>query len=479
MANNIIWSEYQKNIFKDINEGIGNTIILARAGASKTTVLVEGVKYIPKKKKALFVAFNTRIAEELDERINKSYITVKTIHSFGCRMIMNKFGKIKIDPLKTENLIKNILTEMGYKKFEKEKYNILASLLKITNLCKGSLIDIPSKMDELIDRYDIETYDMDRDEFVKTVCKILKACKASIDCIDFSDMIWFPFVYGLSCPTFDLVFIDECQDLNAAQVHIALLACKKGGRVIACGDDKQVLYSFTGVEIDAIDRLKKRLNAKVLPLPISYRCAKSIVKEAQKIVPDIQSAPNAIEGMVKNIPESIFLSFVKPGDFILSRLNAPLIYYCMELIRKKIPANVAGRDVGNNLAWMIKKSEMKTVPSFLDWLEKWKQSEVKRLKEKNRDPILVLDKAECLVNLCRDAKDLDEVKSNIKELFKDNEDQKIVWLMSVHKAKGLEADRCFLLMDTFRDHTGDPSEVNIKYVAVSRAKDTLFKVIQS
>jgi superfamily I DNA/RNA helicase len=143
--------------------------------------------------------------------------------------------------------------------------------------------------------------------------------------------------------------------------------------VCAVGDNFQAIYSWAGADSESINNIQKRLNAKVLPLPISYRCAKNIVKLAQELVPDIQHAPLAKDGAVSYIKEKELLTSVAPGDFILSRINAPLIKYCLKLLKLGIPANIQGRDVGANLSFLIKKSKKKTVKSFLDWLSKWGQ----------------------------------------------------------------------------------------------------------
>jgi superfamily I DNA/RNA helicase len=100
---------------------------------------------------------------------------------------------------------------------------------------------------------------------------------------------------------------------------------------------------------------------------------------------------------------------------------------------------------------------------------------MKRLQEKNRDATIVLDKIECLENLCEDAKTLDDVKDNIKELFIDGDDSKRVILSSTHKAKGLERERVFMLNWTFRKN-GPQEEKNLIYVAQTRAKSNLFIV---
>lgn len=475
MKQKLIWSPYQTAIFSDIATGQGNTVVIARAGASKTSVLVEGVKYIPKRLKSLFVAFNRDIAIELNERIGKSYITTKTLHSVGFSTVKNHFGKMAFDPDKTNNIVSNILTTRGHKKFNKGKFDIASSLVKAVSLCKGTLIDTPSKIDILIDEFDIDTFDMGRDEFIGCICLALRKCKSEISCIDYSDMVYFPFVYGMKFEQYDRVFIDEAGDLNKAQLHIALNSCKNDGRILAVGDEKQVLYSFTGVEIDVLDTLVKRLNAKVLPLPISYRCPKSVIRLAQKIVPDIQAAPNAKEGSVKTVSEDVFLSLVRPGDFVLSRINSPLIYYCMELIRKGVRANIAGRDIGKGLAWLVRKSNTKTADEFLVWLEKWKKSEIKRLEDTGRDPILIVDKAGCLENLCKGSKDTEDILDKINELFSDAEDKDIVVLQTIHKSKGKEADRVFLLMNTLRKDNSQV-ELNVEYVAKTRTRDQLYLV---
>jgi hypothetical protein len=192
-------------------------------------------------------------------------------------------------------------------------------------------------------------------------------------------------------------------------------------------------------------------------------------------VPDIQSAPNAKEGRVETISDKDFLNKVKPGDFILSRINAPLIYHCLALLRMGVPANIAGKDVGANLTYMIKKSEAKTVVEFLAWLDGWKKSEIARLQAKHRDPILILDKAACLEALCENERSLENVKDNIKELFHDGDDSTRVICSSIHKSKGLERDRVFLLVNTLRREL-NTEENNICYVAWTRAKDMLFLV---
>lgn len=472
----IIWSNFQKSIFDNVQNDEGNLMVVARAGASKTSSIVESIKHIPKGKKVLLVSFNRKIAEELDNRISKSYCLCSTIHSCGVRAIKTRYPKIKIDPEKSSNLTNLYLKEQGFKQGEKLTAETSFALVRTLNLCKSTLKDTPTKIDEMLDQFDIETILLDRDDFIKAVIKLLRKCKEETSCIDYSDMIWWPNCYNIQPEQYDRVFIDETQDLSPAQINIAINSCKKDGRITAVGDDRQVVYSWAGAEIDVVSKITKRLNAKVLPLPISYRCPKSIIKLAQTIVPDIQAAPNAKEGAIHHITEDQMFEQVQPGDFILSRVNAPLIYHCLKLIRAGKSSNIQGRDIANGLLFLIKKSETKNLNEFKTWLDNWETSESKRLRDKGRDPILITDKAACLRNICADCKSLDEVSDKLKELFRDGDDDKDrIMLSTIHRSKGLERNRVFILEKTLRQGM-NIEEDNLCYIAWTRSKDQLFLV---
>jgi DNA helicase II / ATP-dependent DNA helicase PcrA len=167
----------------------------------------------------------------------------------------------------------------------------------------------------------------------------------------------------------------------------------------------------------------------------------------------------------------------------LSRTNAPLIKICMSFIRDGKRCNIRGRDIGKQLSTLIKKSKKKQIPAFLKWLEKWRDGEVEKLIAKGIKTDNVLDKYECLVNLCEDINSLEEVKERIDELFDDTDEKNIIICSTVHKAKGLERDEVFLLKWTCRgwfDNISDSEEangeINIAYVGSTRSKDKLFLV---
>jgi DNA helicase-2/ATP-dependent DNA helicase PcrA len=313
------------------------------------------------------------------------------------------------------------------------------------------------------------------------VMKIINACKKDTSRIDFDDMIWLPNVLGLKLRQFDMVFIDEAQDLNKAQIELALASVRPGGRIISVGDEHQAIYGFRGADSNAIQNIVDRMGSKRLPLSVTYRCAKSIVEMAQTIVPELQAAPGAEQGLVEEMSINQLENKVRPGDFVLSRVNAPLIKWCLALLKAKIPANIQGRDLGKSLTAMIKKSGAKDVDAFLSWLTEWETMEVERLCKAKRDSSVICDKADCLRTLSEGTRSLAEMKENIDDLFHDGDDHNRVILSSTHKAKGLERDRVFMLRDTYRngrkpDKGGGQEEDNLAYVAITRAKKELYLV---
>jgi DNA helicase-2/ATP-dependent DNA helicase PcrA len=462
------WSDYQKAIFKDIAQASDHTVVIARAGTGKTSTIVEGFKYLPRGKKTLMVAFNKSIAEELKQRA-PSYVDVMTLHSLGFRAIKQNFGNVVLENDKCKALVETIIGN------DYELWELNQSICKCVSLCKGFLFDTPKRIEELIEKFGIELFDLPMEKFIEHVIKALTLCKNSKLVVDFDDMIWFPFVYRLNVGKWDTVFVDEAQDLNAAQIAMVLSAIKPGGRIIAVGDPAQSIYQFRGADSEAIPNFINKLKAKTLPLSITYRCPKKVVKLAQEIVPDFESDENSPDGFVIDLESDDLLKTVKPGDFILSRTNAPLIRYCMALLKAGVPANIQGRDVGANLLYFIKKSKAKTINGFIDYVNKWRDMEVERLMSQKKATDICMDKAECLLSLCEGTLTIKDLKETIEKLFNDVDDTAKVILSTTHKAKGLERDRVFVLVNTYRKGNGG-EEDNLWYVAITRSKSELYLV---
>ena len=463
---NLQWSEFQKNIFRNVSAGIGNTAIIARAGSSKTTSLVEALRYVPKGKKILVAAFNKAIAEELKSRVS-ARVDAATLHSLGYRAIRQRFGEVVLDNKKCFNIVSELIGD--------DDYELNNEIVKTVSLCKASLTDAPNKILDLMDKYDIDPSPFERDKFAQIIVKVLGLCKKQTNIIDFDDMIYLPFVYNISIGKWDYVFLDEAQDMSFSQLVMTLSAAKQDGRIFVFLDDRQAIYGFRGADIESVREILDKLKPTTLSLPISYRCPKSTIELAQRIVPDIQAAPNAIEGNVDDISPEEMLKCVQIGDYIISRTNAPLVKYCLALLKRSIPANIQGRDIGSNLQWFVKKSKAKTIEKFLEYLEKWKQSEIKRLTVERKDLGVCIDKAETLSNLCEGCFSIKDLKDNIAKLFNDVENNGKVLLGTTHRLKGKQSNNVFLLRWTYRPGASE-QEDNCYYIGITRNLQKLYMV---
>lgn len=471
------WSNYQKSVFYDINKGKGHTLVLARAGSGKTTVLVESLKYVPKGKKILALAFNKIIQQELRKRA-PLHVQAYTFHSLGYQAVKHRFGEVAIDQFKAQNIVKEVVGD--------EDYDLVENICQAMTLCKCFLKDSPKDIENLIFKFGIDTCGIEFNKFISYVIQSLGKCKAMTKTIDFDDMCWFVFVHNLNVGKYDYVFVDEYQDLNRSQLVIAEKACNSNnGRLIFFGDDLQDLYSWRGSDASMVKGFLEDGLAKVLPLPISYRCPVKIIDMARQWATDIESAPTAADGNIEDVHFNELFNKVKPGNFILSRTNAPLIKICLKLIRQRVKATIKGKDIGGNLSYLIKKSKKKTIPAFLNWLEKWKEEELAKLEEKKINPSNLLDKYECLKELCDEYTNLTDVIQAIKDLFNDTDENNKVVLSSVHRAKGTETNDVFLLHWTFKvwfheemekEPGEENEEMNIAYVAITRAKKNLYLV---
>lgn len=469
-SSTVNWSEYQKAIFKEIAEGSGHIIVIARAGVGKTHTLVEGSRYLPKGSKALFCAFNKSIQEELKLKLKSTAVDCMTLHSLGFRGIRQRFGSVEVNERKCWNIVSEIIDD------PKHNYDLIESICKTVGFCKNTLTDTPTHIEELIYKYEIDTCEIEIGEFIKYVSSALRLNKEKTSEVDYNDMVWFPFIYHINLSAYSHVFIDEAHDLNKAQIELALSAIKKGGRIFTLCDPNQAIYSWRGADVSILDSLRKRLNAKEMSLPICYRCCKSVARKAKDIVPDILPYENNIEGEIIDINTSQLIKYINVGDYLVSRYNAPLIKYCLSFLKNHIPANILGRDISSNLLNMIKKSKKKTIPDFLKWLDKWEKTEKEKLLNKFPDANTdgIKDKADCLFALCEEANSIQEVKDNIDNLFTDKSECNIITLSSIHRIKGKESDNVFILADTL--NRSSQEELNIQYVAITRAKKKLYMV---
>ena len=465
-------------------------VVSAYAGTGKSTTILEGVKQTPRSLKVLIAAFSKLIEQEMVKKIGPgfSHVTVKTLHALGLRCV-NNYRRVKVQNSGSERA--DGLTEQVCGKLAPDAIKRLVSKLHT----KGR--DMAPHARKIGDLTAIAiTHDCTPDEtwqhteyagdYVER--KALEAMELASNIvtgqtIDYADMIFLPVRNRWMSPDFDRVVIDEAQDMTVAQLELAQGMLKPGGLMAVVGDRRQAIFAFRGADSRSMDRLKAELHADELTLSTTYRCGRAIVKVAQRFVPDYRAGDDNCDGTIDSIHSSKLVERAAPGDFILSRTNAPLVPTAMQLLRAGKRARVAGREIGAGLKSLVRKLRARNVEEFVIRVEGWSRREVERLtaqmtaatngrKSAIQSKIdTVADQADMLTSLSEGANDMAEIEARIDHLFSDVNGEGVITCSSVHRAKGLEAGRVFILADTLRENNEE--ELNIQYVAITRAIHTL------
>lgn len=487
-----------------------------------SSTIVKSLEYIPRKDTVLFLAFNKSVVEELKKKVS-SNVLVMTLHSLGYRILRNRHSSCEKPNFKKFDTIYDEIVEKAdkYKKFFSKTYNVTSFkfyLKTLVNLVKANNIDFTNEKEiiELMNFYDINVNKFNKDLTFKAIEIV---CKKSLDIekygVDFSDMIWIPIQREYK-DSYDYIFVDEAQDLNKSQMQLIRNVTGPKTRVILVGDKFQSILGFAGSNTSSIDDINKMFQTKQLPLSICYRCPKSHIKEAQKLVPQIEAYDKNDEGIINVITEHDILSHIESNDdMIICRTSAPLIETCLFLVQMGKKAYVKGGDLKEKILYEI-NSVKKNYNNIID-LKRYFENNVSKMEQDIKD----LD--EELMNKIDNIGDIQEIeyqkrqyywkKKNIffkLDLFltilaflKDNNIQSILQLTNrieeifsetkdaiccstIHKSKGLEANNVFLLYPHLLPHpimkgTTDwqnQQETNVEYVAKTRAKKKLLYVLK-
>jgi superfamily I DNA/RNA helicase len=483
------WSAQQQAIFDWYAEGEGHLVVRARAGTGKTSTIVEAAHRVPAKTWGLCTAYNKRIVQELTARLASTNThEAKSIHSVGFTLVRAEWAKVQLPPkhkpyLRGRGLTDVVLaSSMGPSEASRTPWAAKAMVTKLHTL--GREIDpkaTPKALLTLGGHFECDPGDGPTAQGFDLAWVTQRAHEAMAlaaqgpteGYIDFADMIYLPVVHAWTKPVYTLITVDEAQDMSATQLTLVRQVLAPGGRMVIVGDDRQAIYGWRGADSNALDRLKGELGATELGL--------TTVAKAQKEVPDIIAADTNGPGTIDTTNLQGLLAKAGPGDFILSRVNAPLASLALAFLRKGIKTEIAGRDIGDGLIRVVEAVAKGTMrlDQTLTNLRVWEDLEVQKAMAHGWDSraAQVHDQAETIRALADGLSDPQALVRRIAGLFVDEEGQgaegRLV-LSSVHKAKGLERRRVFILGETLRRDTLE--ERNIGYVALTRAQDEVWYV---
>ena len=471
---NMQWSRYSEALFDAFSNTDDNIIVQACPGAGKTT----NIKHLwtLDDKPTVYLVFNKHNQLEVQGKMgDKAESDVLTLNGLGHRILMDNYGRrLKLDNRKVYTIIKDIEV---FTHWDKRKFEKTGDLAKAVTMAKQYFLkdDIgEDAFNEMCSVYDLEQYD----DMYSDAINVLQESDDRKLLIDFADQIRFPALFDLHMPQYDNVLGDEWQD--ASPIQLKMVRKLDARRYVFVGDTHQSIYGFRGAMDNSMEITADMFSCVTLPLSITYRCAKNIVKEAYRIFPDIEEWDESGEGLVRY--SDIENERYEKSDIVLCRFNAPLVELAYTLLRQGIACHVRGSDIAQGLVRLIDKQKAVSVADLIDKLSQWHETEVykARRKEDEGKEKSVDDKYNSLMlftEKCNLNEDVSCVKTQIELLFAEGRG---VCLSTIHKAKGLEAERAMVLgskslpIVTKRQQPWQAKqERNCQYVAVTRAKSEL------
>ncbi len=474
--------------------------ILGPPGTGKTTRLIKYVKTFVKLgtpiDKIGYFAFTKKAAEEAVDRMLDAYPKLqkknlkhfRTLHSLAFTQLGMKKSNVMQDE-HYQDIGRKLGIEVTVYSNGEEKTGFVDSDSEYFNIINAARI----KNVTIEEEYNTDMYSEDIDKHQLQILKEeVDNYKAAYGLVDFTDMIE-KFNVAELCPKYDVIFVDEAQDLSPIQWKMYDILKKNSKHVILAGDDDQAIYGWAGADVQRFQDEP----AKNIILPQSYRVPQAVQHIADQIlnrIPDDrrikkQWAPRPEAGTVDHVTSIEDLPLHQGDWLILSRTNDKLIKLKPTLQEMAIYFEIKGRKsyktrlytaVKHYTRWTngdkLSLSECKDLFEFLELEQELKEERMYDLKEFNYSiedqwyEVFKSDPEECLY--------IREMLRNKEELSKPAR----VKLSTIHAAKGGEATNVLIILDNTKkireavDKSEDKhdEEHRVWYVGVTRTKQNLY-----
>lgn len=435
---------------QDIIDSTESTVLVnAVAGSGKTSVLMEIAK---QSDNGLYLAFNKAIVKDVLSKLPIGW-SCKTFNAFGLGIINQNMKDFRVN----------------FNKYTRSFGNSPA-----TNLAQKHMILAGNATDkswlETCNRFTLSP------SFIAQAKDTLQLGLHDTTSISGDEMLEFPIQNGWKSKHYDIVLVDECQDLNPQQIKF--LSCIPTNKIIFVGDLNQAIYGFRGSDPYAIDMLKQQYNPKVYPMNESFRCPIEILKQVTGIVPSITS--NKTGGVINSVRKR---DAVYPDTcFITSRTNASLINLAYNLIEDNEHFAISSlfvTSLKSRLSPVLAKSN--TIEEVRDSLEYNFAEDTNKYISKDWNTASMTDKYKSLITIAKNCNSIDEIADFINKMKLHTSSGSNRKLITIHAAKGLETDHVFFLdpdmCNYFKNRTTvrweKQQEDNLYYVACTRALKTL------
>jgi DNA helicase II / ATP-dependent DNA helicase PcrA len=375
----------QQRVIDWMVEGQGNALVSSVAGSGKSTLITQCANQIPLSQKVIILSFNEKIATamqaKLKERIPNRFLgdqddwkftRAATLNSQGQRLIVNHYkyrlrqpcnflvSKDKINDViaaltdelydrRTQRYLqqldaykKSALYPLGTPPVKPKRRPCYSAVTGLLRLSRASLYrptqPSGSNLKEIIAFYGIEiNVQLDLDWAVQALQRIEAETIARFNesyQITLDEQIYMPWALDLRDPyPWDWIFVDECQDLSPLRIDLLRRLSKPMTRFVFVGDNDQSIYGWTGADPRCFDRIKSEFSPDTFELTSTFRCSHAVTELAQRYVPKITAFEGNLKGEVLKHPSGGPLPELKSGDAVLSRLKSGLINIAIRFIR--------------------------------------------------------------------------------------------------------------------------------------------------
>jgi DNA helicase-2/ATP-dependent DNA helicase PcrA len=271
------------------------TIILGPPGTGKTTTLLnlvdEFIKDGVRPKQIGYFSFTKKAANEAATRAADKFNLDKetdlenfrTLHSFA----FHKLGMVKEKMMQPEDY-----REFGEKcgipiktaKFSTDDgtFNSDNEYLTIINTARVKRMDLLEYYDSRQNILDIER------STLYLLAEELKKFKKEKGLKDFTDLLE-DFIEKDIQPKFEVLFIDEAQDLSKIQWEMVRVLWSNAKKTYIAGDDDQAIFKWAGADVDHFIALREEVD-DIKTLDQSYRIPGGPIHElSQKIIRKVQN----------------------------------------------------------------------------------------------------------------------------------------------------------------------------------------------
>ena len=266
----------------------GPVLCVAPAGSGKTTTLVARIAWLidggSAPESICAITFNKRAAEELRERVAAALeplgeglaarVRIRTFHALGLEMLRG--AGVAVQPLlDRDEILRAVRPEMPVA--ERRRLDTILSRFKLD--------------------LDIDPLAIEADPEAGPVARTFAAYEAEIrrrGGLDFDDLVARALrllerhtaVLATWRERCRHLLVDEAQDLDRAQLRLALLLAAPANRIFLVGDDDQSIYGWRLADVRRLLGLADEAlpNLTRVDLETNYRCPAPVLERAVRLV---------------------------------------------------------------------------------------------------------------------------------------------------------------------------------------------------